>query len=116
MLLRWFILLLRRSITKCFQDAAEDVLEADRADQEYARFILRTAEGLLDETTTLNLNVIWPIYMTAITLSNLTERDWALYLLEIVAKEKGWKIAYIALHSAMYSPDGKICGCLMHHT
>lgn len=92
-----FLLLLHRTIAKYI---IKDVQKIPVTDQDYARFIIKTAEFLTQGLTTASLHVTWPIYMASISLRDEVERRWTVTLLRTIVQDKGWAVANAALHAA----------------
>lgn len=92
-----FLLLIHRTIAKYI---LKDVRLIPATDQEFARFILQTAEFLTQGLTTASLHATWPIYMACISLRDECERKWTVTLLEVIVQDKGWGVAHAALYAA----------------
>lgn len=92
-----FLLLIHRTIAKF---VLKDVRQIPVSDQEYARFILKTADFLTQGLTTASLHVTWPIYMASISLRDEIERQWTVVLLQSIVQDKGWGVANAALYAA----------------
>lgn len=92
-----FLLLLHRTIAKYVY---QDTHSIPASDQDYARFIVKTAEFMTQGVTTTSLNVTWPVYMASISLRHERERQWTVLLLRTIVREKGWAVANAALQAA----------------
>lgn len=65
-----------------------------------ARFILLTTQFLTLTSTSVNLNVTWPLFIASISLARTEDRVAAIELLRSIAREKGWAIANTAWTAA----------------
>lgn len=94
-----FTLLLHRSIAKYIHHDSKRVPSSDQA---LAKFILTTASSLTtgQHTTTMSLNMTWPVYMSSISLHSDDDRRWAMDVLRVIYSEKGWSVAQSALSAA----------------
>lgn len=93
-----FLLLLHKTMAKYI---LRDVSRIPQTDQELARSIVKSANFLTRGKTTASLNVTWPIFMASMSLRDPGEKQWAMGLLLVICREKGWAVANSALNAAM---------------